>query len=129
MGDTSFNDRDQPIESQVCGPNGELISRLTRSYDAKGRVIESAHVIESFESLLPPATREQLESDPNALEKMQAELAEFLGDEKVLARMSYIYDGRVSRSHGCSDECRNEPTASFSVAATYRFAPTSTVNG
>jgi hypothetical protein len=98
---TSFNDRDQSTESQVYGANGELISRLTRSYDAKGRVIESAHVIESFESLLPPATREQLESDPNAFEKMQAELAEFLGDQKVLARASYVYDdqGRVAEKH------------------------------
>lgn len=97
---TSFNDGDQPIESRVYGPDGELIRRLTRSYDAKGRVVESAYVVENLESLREElrATRKGLRSDPEALE---AQLAQMLGDGNMFARVSYLYDdqSRVSEKH------------------------------
>jgi YD repeat-containing protein len=91
---TSFNERDQPIESRVYGSTGKLISRLTRSYDEKGRVSDSAYVITSFESLLSPATREQLASDPQAFEQMEIQFTKFLGPQRILIRTSYIYDGQ-----------------------------------
>jgi len=108
---TTFNESDQPIESQVYGPNGEPIRRLTRSYDAKGRVIESVYVIESLEPLrqVLRATREHMRSDPKALEAL---LAQMLGDQNVAARVSYHYDdqGRVSEKHDDFGRSDNEIT-------------------
>lgn len=97
---TSFNEREQPTETRVYGPDGEVIRRLTRSYDAKGRVAESAYVIENLEPLreVLRETRKGLRANPEALE---AQLAEMLGDQNVFARVSYDYDdqGRVSEKH------------------------------
>ena len=97
---TSFNETDQPIEARVYGPNGELMRRLTRSYDAKGHVVESAYVIENLDSLreVMRETRAGLRSNPGALE---AQLAQMLGDQNEAARVSYVYDdqGRVSEKH------------------------------
>jgi YD repeat-containing protein len=42
---TLFNEHDQPLESQVYAASGDLTSRLTRTYDALGRVSESSYVI------------------------------------------------------------------------------------
>lgn len=97
---TSFNENDQPTETRVYGPNGELITRMTRSYDAKGHVAESAYVIENLESLREELreTRKGLRANPEALE---AQLGQMLGDKNVAARVSYVYDdqGRVSEKH------------------------------
>lgn len=97
---TSFNEGDQPVESRVYGPDGEVIRRLTRSYDAKGRDVESAYEIENLEPLreVLRETRKGLRSDPAALE---ARLAQMLGDQNVFARVSYVYDdqGRLSEKH------------------------------
>lgn len=95
---TSFNERDEPLESRVYGSDGQLTIRLTRSYDHKGLVLESAYVIESSEAFLSPATRERLRADPETSAKMEAAFAEFLGPERVFVRESYVYDdqGRVS---------------------------------
>jgi YD repeat-containing protein len=106
---TAFNERNQAVESRVYGSDGQLISRLTRSYDEKGRVAESAYAIASFESLLSPATRERLASDPQAFEQVQSQLAKFLGPQQILFRISYTYDGqgRVSQRDdnlGSSDD-------------------------
>jgi YD repeat-containing protein len=98
---TPFNESGQPIESRVYGPNGELIRRLMRSYDAKGRVVESAYVVENLESLreVLRETHAGLRSNPEALEAL---LTEQLGDHNVFSRISYVYDdqGRVSEEHG-----------------------------
>jgi YD repeat-containing protein len=94
---TLFNERDQPIESRAYGANGELLSSLNRTYDQKGRVLESTEVIESDDFLLSPAARDRLASDPKAFEEMERQFAAVLGPQRVLARMSYVYDaqGRV----------------------------------
>jgi YD repeat-containing protein len=94
---TSFNDRDQPVEAQVYGPNGDLLKRLTRTYDAKGRVLESSLVIEDADSLLSPDTVRRIAAEPGGAEQLEKELARFLGDQRVLAHSSYVYDdqGRV----------------------------------
>ena len=98
---TPFNESGQPIESRVYGPNGELIRRLMRSYDAKGRVVESAYVVENLESLreVLRETHAGLRSNPEALETL---LTEQLGDHSVFSRISYVYDdqGRVSEVDG-----------------------------
>lgn len=97
---TSFNERDQPIESQVYESTGKLTRRLTRSYDGKGRVSDSTYVIVRFESLLPPAIIEQLASDREAFGQMESEFAKFLGPQQILSRTSYTYDdqGRVKET-------------------------------
>lgn len=91
---TSFNERNQATESRVYGSTGKLIRRLTRSYDAEGRVADSAFAITDFESLLSPATLQQFASDPEAFEEAQSEFAKILGPEQILMRISYSYDGQ-----------------------------------
>jgi YD repeat-containing protein len=98
---TSFNDRDQPVEAQVYGPNGDLLKRLTRTYDSKGRVLESSLVIEDADSILPPDAVKRIAAEPGGAEELEKELARFLGDQRVLAHSSYVYDdqGRVIEKH------------------------------
>lgn len=98
---TSFNDHDQPVEAQVYGPNGDLLKRLTRTYDSKGRVLESSLVIEDAHSILPPDAVKQISAEPGGAEALEKELARFLGDQHVLAYSSYAYDdqGRVIEEH------------------------------
>ncbi len=94
---TLFDDRDQPIEAQVYGPDGDLLKRLTRSYDSKGHVLESSLVIDKPDSILPPDAIKKIAAEPGGAEGLEKELARFLGDQRVLARLSYVYDdqGRV----------------------------------
>ena len=112
---TSFNDRDQPVEAQVYGPNGDLLKRLTRTYDSNGRVLESSLVIEEADSILSPDTRKKIAAEPGGAEELEKELARFLGDQRVLAHSSYVYDdqGRVIEKHdrfGPSDETTTKIT-------------------
>jgi YD repeat-containing protein len=90
---TSFNERDQATESQVYAASGDVASRLTRTYDAKGRVTELSYVIENLALLLPPEARERLAAEPGAAEEMEREF--------VMVRISYSYDekGRVAEKH------------------------------
>jgi YD repeat-containing protein len=67
---TSFDENDQPIEAVVYAANGDVMSRVTRAYDAKGRVTESSAVIESFNNFLPPKERARLAADPAASEEL-----------------------------------------------------------
>jgi YD repeat-containing protein len=94
---TSFDDHDQPVEAQVYGPNGDLLRRLTRMYDSKGRVLESSLVIEKPDSILSPEAIQKIAAEPGGAEALAKELARFLGDQRVLAHTSYVYDdqGRV----------------------------------
>jgi len=98
---TIFNERDQPIESQVYAASGDLTSRLTRTYDAKGRVADSSYVIEDLQILLSPEDRARLAADPAASEEMKTQFVKFLGDQRSLFQTSYIYDdeGRVVEKH------------------------------
>jgi YD repeat-containing protein len=95
---TSFNGRDQPVEAQVYGPNGDLLKRLTRTYDSKGRVEESSLVIDKPDSILSPGAVKRIAAEPGGAEELEKELARFLGDQRVLVRSSYVYDdqGRVT---------------------------------
>jgi YD repeat-containing protein len=80
---TSFNERDQATESQVYDANGNLTSRMSFAYDAKGRVAEFSLVETKLEFLLSPETRTRLAADPAASEETRSEL---------LYRISYVYD-------------------------------------
>lgn len=90
---TSFNEREQATESQAYAASGDLASRLTRRYDAKGRVTESSYVIENLGLLLPPEARERLAAEPGASEEVKREFP--------VSRISYVYDNesRVVEKH------------------------------
>jgi YD repeat-containing protein len=90
---TSFNERDQATESQVYAASGDLANRLTRTYDAKGRLTETIYVIENLELLLPAEARERLAADPAASEEMKR--------DTPTTRISYVYDdeSRVIEKH------------------------------
>ena len=90
---TSYNERDQAVESRVYTSNGELMSRLNRAYDAKGLVTESSYVIENLGLMLSPETRESAAAEPGA--------AEELARPMVMVRITYGYDdqNRVAEKH------------------------------
>jgi YD repeat-containing protein len=90
---TSYNERDQAVESRVYTSNGELMSRLNSAYDAKGRVTELSYVIEDVGLMLSPETRERAAAEPGA--------AEELARPTVMVRLSYGYDdqNRVAEKH------------------------------
>jgi YD repeat-containing protein len=90
---TSYNERDQALESRVYASDGELMSRLTRAYDAKGRVAELSYVIENLGLMFSPETRERAAAEPGALEELSRPM--------VMVRISYSYDdqNRVAEKH------------------------------
>lgn len=94
---TLFNDRDQAVESQVYGPDGELLKRVTRTYDAQGRVLESSLAIDNLAGLISPDAIKRAADEPGGTEELEKEVARFLGDQGILADSSYVYDdqGRV----------------------------------
>lgn len=106
---TFFNDRDQPVESQVYGPDGELLKHVTRTYDAQGRALESSLVIDNLAGLISPDAIKRAAAEPGGTEELEKQLAPFLGDQGNLAHSSYVYDdqGRVIEQHdrfGPTDE-------------------------
>lgn len=90
---TWFNERDQATESQVYAASGDLVSRLTRTYDAQGRATELSYVIENVALLFAPEARERLRTEPGAAEEMNRKF--------VVIRTSYSYDaeGRLAEKH------------------------------
>jgi len=79
---TSFNERGQATESKVYNADGDLVSRLSQTYDAKGRMVEFV-MIDTKMGFLTPEGRELLAANPAAYEEERRELIE---------RISYVYD-------------------------------------
>jgi hypothetical protein len=84
--------------------SGDLFSRLTRTYDAKGRVTELSYVIENVALLFAPEARKRLATEPGAAEEMNRKF--------VVTRISYSYDaqGRLAEKHERSGFARERIT-------------------
>jgi YD repeat-containing protein len=95
---TSFNERDQPVEWRVFDGNGTLLSRLIRSYDDNGRVLETSYTIENFISLLPVESRKEFMSQAGVEEQLAKSLDNLLGAKREFIKFSYTYDatGRLA---------------------------------
>jgi len=96
---TLFNERDQPTESQVYDADGQLTTRLVRTYDAKGRLAEARLIIDDPVSMFPADVREKIlaESGASAAE-LKEQLTQLVGGPQGMGGISYTYDaqGRVA---------------------------------
>ena len=100
---TIFDERDRPTEVQVRVPNGELLSRTLRTYDAEGHVIEEKEIMENPELGFPledPAETPE-ESGLSADHRRQAlreAILKFMGGPEQYW-FSNRYDTRGRLSH------------------------------
>jgi YD repeat-containing protein len=96
---TLFNERDQPTETRVYDADGQLITRLVRTYDTQGRPAETKMIIDNPESMFPTDIREKIlaESGASAAE-LKEQLTQLLGGPQGMGGISYTYDaqGRVT---------------------------------
>jgi len=88
---TLYNDRDQPMEAQIRNAEGQLVSRVARSYDEKGRTKSDKQIFENPELIVPSELKSQLNAEQ--LKSVSAFLA-----EAFVPSTSYSYDAnnRVS---------------------------------
>ena len=101
--ETTYDERDQPVETKVLGDEGTLVYRLTRTYDANGRLsvekltTENWPVPKEIRAQIPP---EQLEATLAQLQKQFAEMSKQSGFGAPAER-TYVYDeqGRVVERH------------------------------
>jgi YD repeat-containing protein len=100
---TFFNDTDQPVEWQVVDASGNLLNRLIRSYDAKGRVTEVSYPLENSPMSLPEEDRQQFLAEPGTEEEFAKQLVKLLGAKKEFVRTTYAYDakGRLAERRCC----------------------------
>ena len=79
---TSFNEHDQAIESLVYDSDGDLTTRWSSTYDAKGRVAELLEVMTKWEYLRSAEGRARLAADPASYGEMS----------EPAFQASYVYD-------------------------------------
>ena len=101
---TLYDDHDRATEVQVRDASGELVSRVLRTYDAHGRVIEEKQILEDPTAMIPSEARTQLleQSGFSADQLRQELLAQFTKfmAGRSLYSVSHNYDthGRVNHS-------------------------------
>jgi len=93
---TTYNDRDQPRETQAYDSDGHLLSRLVRTYDGKGRISDMKTIIEDPTSLFPAKAQARMITESGLPpDEMRAQLKKVLSALIGDSRKSYTYD-----SHG-----------------------------
>lgn len=99
---TIYDDNDQPTEAQICNAEDRLVSRIVRTYDANGRLIEEEPIQEN--PALFFADRFGAEGQPQStaahLEAMNIAMKSLLRGRSGTGT-SYIYNqqGRITRIH------------------------------
>ena len=97
---TTYNDRDQPGETQAYDSDGRLLSRLVRTYDEKGRITDVKTIVEDPTSMFPAkAQADMIKESGVSLEEMRAQLKKVLGSLGE-SKKSYTYDsqGRITEA-------------------------------
>ena len=97
---TTYNDRDQPGETQAYDSDGRLLSRLVRTYDEKGRITDVKTIVEDPTSMFPAkAQADMLKESGVSLDEMRAQLKKALGSLGE-SKKSYTYDsqGRITEA-------------------------------
>ena len=101
--ETTHNEHDEPAEAMILDDEGLVLSRITYTYDADGRLREEKLTTEN--SPLPRALRDQIpvEHRAAALEQMKAQFAEISQRTGLYGDTvrTYVYDeqGRLAERH------------------------------
>jgi hypothetical protein len=87
---TIYDDKGQPTEAQIRNGEGRILSRVVRSYDAHGRIIEEKHIQENPAWLFADMNDKQLEAMNTAMKSLLS--------GRNGTGISYAYDaqGRVT---------------------------------
>jgi hypothetical protein len=98
---TTYNQSEQPIELQILGAEGRVVSRVVRTYDADGRIVEEKPICENpVPMFLERFPAEQIgQMTPENFQLMSEELSTLLAG-KTPAGTSYTYDtqGRIMKT-------------------------------
>lgn len=99
---TIYDENDQPTEKQIRDAEEHIVSRIVRTYDANGRLVEEKPIWENPISImldkLPDKERAQL--GPEQIEQMNKAMGAVLGGKKQ-AGTTYTYDAqnRITKIH------------------------------
>jgi YD repeat-containing protein len=92
---TTYNDRDQPRETQAYDSDGRLLSRLVRTYDEKGRISDVKTIIEDPTALFPAKAQAELIAQSGLPpDEMRAQLKKVFSALVGERRKSYTYDSQ-----------------------------------
>ncbi len=96
---TTFNENDQPTEVQISDSQGRIVTRIVRSYDANGRIIEEKQIQENPVLMFADKFGSEGRPQPTAaqLEAMSKAMKQMMGGRNGTGT-SYSYDaqGRVT---------------------------------
>jgi len=96
---TTYNDHDQPTETQAYDADGHLLSRLVRTYDGKGRISDLKAIIEDPTSLFPAKEQAQMMAQSGLPpDEIRAHLKKVFSALMGESRKPYAYDsqGRIT---------------------------------
>jgi YD repeat-containing protein len=97
---TTYNDRDQPAETQAYDSDGRLLSRLVRTHDEEGRITDVKTILEDPTSMFPAkAQADMIKESGVSPDEMRAQLKKVLGSLGE-SKKSYTYDsqGRITEA-------------------------------
>lgn len=94
---TTYDEHDRPIEVQLRGADGELVTSASRTYDAQGHVLDETQRNDNFVSQFPPETRQKILDEsglsPEQLQQeMKAQLTKLLQGREEMYSISHRYD-------------------------------------
>jgi len=99
---TIYDGNDQPTEAQIRDSEGRIVSRIVRSYDAHGRIIEEKQIEEDPALIFADKFAAEEGPEPAAaqLEAMNRAMKLMLSGRSD-TRISYAYDaqGRITKTH------------------------------
>lgn len=99
---TLYNEQDRPYEIEVRDEHGELVKRVTRTYDEKGNIEEETVILPDPTAILPAHLRERVLDQPGAsLEDLRDQLSKIMAGQSgpYSVRYEYDVDGRVIKVH------------------------------
>lgn len=115
--ETTFNERDQPVESRVFDDEGTLLLQVEYAYDTDGRLSQERVVTIGFS--FPKEFRDQIPVEQRAavVAKIQAEFQQITQSAGQFgnAQRSYVYDrhGRLAERHMLMGSNREDLTFSY----------------
>jgi len=96
---TFYDDQDRPTEIHVRDAQGELVSRIIRTYDKDGRVSEEQLIWEQPEKNFPASVRADVLKAGVPMEEFRRQMMEMMGGHSGPSSIAYTYDtqGRVTQ--------------------------------
>ncbi len=92
---TTYSEDDRPIEVRVLNAQGELVSRVLRSYDAAGRVSEEKQIVEDPLAMFPADLRARIQqSSDSAVAEVRKQITALMGGHQGFSSVIYTYDDR-----------------------------------